>query len=75
MFSFSSYLEYRTKDKSHEPSHSECYNHREIPLDYIEQKNKLRVLSPRANSTDRATAACRRSWSQHLRIEVAMWSA
>jgi hypothetical protein len=28
----------------------------------------LRGLSPRANYTDRATAACRRSWCQLLRI-------
>jgi hypothetical protein len=35
----------------------------------------LRGLSPRANSTDRATAACRRSLYQLLRIEAATWSA
>jgi hypothetical protein len=28
--------------------------------EYIEQQNKLRGLKPRANYTDRATAACRR---------------
>jgi hypothetical protein len=28
---------------------------------YFQNKNKLRVLSPRANYTDRETAACRRS--------------
>jgi hypothetical protein len=32
-------------------------------------------LSPRANYTDRATAACRRSDCQLLRIEGATWSA
>jgi hypothetical protein len=32
-------------------------------------------LSPRANYTDRATAACRRSECQLLRIEGATWSA
>jgi hypothetical protein len=36
---------------------------------------KLHGLSPRANYTDRATAACRRSDCQLLRIEGATWSA
>jgi hypothetical protein len=31
--------------------------------------NKLRGLSPRANYTDRATAACRPRWYQHFRID------
>jgi hypothetical protein len=35
---------------------------------------KLHGPSPRANYTDRATAACRRSDCQHLRIEGATWS-
>jgi hypothetical protein len=39
------------------------------------EKKKLHGLSPRANYTDRATAACRRSDCQLLRIEGAMWSA
>jgi hypothetical protein len=38
-------------------------------------KKKLHSLSPRANYTDRATAACRRSDCQLLRIEGATWSA
>jgi hypothetical protein len=38
-------------------------------------KKKLHGLSPRANYTDRATAACWRSDCQLLRIEVATWSA
>jgi hypothetical protein len=38
-------------------------------------KTKLRGLSPRANYTDRATADCRRSDCQLLRIEGATWSA
>jgi hypothetical protein len=38
-------------------------------------KTKLHDLSPRANYTDRATAACRRSDCQLLRIESATWSA
>jgi hypothetical protein len=36
---------------------------------------KLHGLSPRANYTDRATAACRRSDCQLLRKEGATWSA
>jgi hypothetical protein len=39
------------------------------------KKIKLHGLSPRANYTDRATAACRRSDCQLLRIEGATWSA
>jgi hypothetical protein len=44
---------------------------------YVEKKTKtkLRGLSPRANYTDRATTACRRSLCQLLRIEGATWSA
>jgi hypothetical protein len=38
-------------------------------------KKKLHGLSPRANYNDRATAACRRSNCQLLRIEGATWSA
>jgi hypothetical protein len=37
--------------------------------------NTLHGLSPRSNYTDRATAACRRSDCQLLRIEGATWSA
>jgi hypothetical protein len=37
--------------------------------------NKLHGLSPRANYSYRATAACRRSDCQLLRIEGATWSA
>jgi hypothetical protein len=33
----------------------------------------LRGLNPQANYTDRATAACRRSYCQLLRIEGAKW--
>jgi hypothetical protein len=36
---------------------------------------KLHGLSPRANYTDRATAACRRSDCQLVRIEGATWSS
>jgi hypothetical protein len=39
------------------------------------QLKKLHGLSPRANYTDRATAATRRSGCQLLRIEGATWSA
>jgi hypothetical protein len=38
-------------------------------------KKKLHGLSPRANYTDRATAACLRSDCQLVQIEGAMWSA
>jgi hypothetical protein len=40
-----------------------------------EEKTKPHGLSPQANYTDRATAACRRSDCQFLRIEGATWSA
>jgi hypothetical protein len=39
------------------------------------KKKNFHGLSPRANYTDRATAACRRSDCQLLRIEGATWSA
>jgi hypothetical protein len=42
---------------------------------YTKTKTKLHGLSPRANYTDRATADCRRSDCQLLRIEDATWSA
>jgi hypothetical protein len=43
---------------------------------YIDAKtNKLYGLSPRANYTDRATAACRQSDCQLVRIKGATWSA
>jgi hypothetical protein len=42
---------------------------------YYYKTNKLHGLSPRANYTDRATAACRRSGCQLLRIEGAKWSS
>jgi hypothetical protein len=44
-------------------------------LSSIATKTTLRGLSPRANYTDRATAACRRSYCQLLRIEGATWSS
>jgi hypothetical protein len=46
----------------------------EIICSLLETKTKLRGLSPRANYTDRATAACRRNDCQLLRIEGATWS-
>jgi hypothetical protein len=36
---------------------------------------KLRGRSPQAKYTDRATAACRRSQCQPLRVEGVAWSA
>jgi hypothetical protein len=41
----------------------------------IKKKKKLHGLSLRANYTDRATAACRRSDCQLLRIEGPTWSS
>jgi hypothetical protein len=46
-----------------------------IAGDKTKKQTKLHGLSPRANYTDRATAACRRSDRQLLRIESATWSA
>jgi hypothetical protein len=45
------------------------------PLPTLRTTNKLHGLSPRANYTDRATAACRRSDCQLLRIKGATLSA
>jgi hypothetical protein len=42
---------------------------------HINNKKKLHGLSLRANYTDRATAACRRSDCQLLQIGDATWSA
>jgi hypothetical protein len=53
----------RTKD---------CYTHSLVSRSL--KKTKLYGLSPRANYTDRATAACRRSVCQLLLIEGATWS-
>jgi hypothetical protein len=41
----------------------------------VNVKKKIHGLSPRANYTDRATAACRRSDCQLLWIEDATWTA
>jgi hypothetical protein len=54
-----------------------CSNHKS-PIRSIRnhtKKKKFHGLSPRANYTDRATAACRRSACQLLRIDSATWSA
>jgi hypothetical protein len=44
-------------------------------LNKTKTKTKLHGLSPLANYTDRATAACRRSDCQLVRIKGATWSA
>jgi hypothetical protein len=44
-------------------------------LAIVTKKTKLHGLTQRANYTDRATAACRRSDCQLLRIQGATWSA
>jgi hypothetical protein len=49
-----------------------CYD---VWKNYSNIKKKLHGLSPRANYTDRATAACRRSDCQLLRIEGTTLSA
>jgi hypothetical protein len=46
-----------------------------IHLDIQKLKTKLRGRIPQANYTDRATAACRRSYCQPLRVEGVAWSA
>jgi hypothetical protein len=46
-----------------------------LPECFQIKKTKLHGLSPRANYTDRATAACQRSDCQLVRIEGATWSA
>jgi hypothetical protein len=53
---------------------------RNVTVDYersskLKKKTKLHGLSRRANYTDRATPACRRSDCQLLRIEGATWPA
>jgi hypothetical protein len=45
------------------------------PKELKQKTNKLHGLSPRANCTDRATAASRRSGCQLLRMKDATWSA
>jgi hypothetical protein len=56
------------------PGNRRWWNNRDS---YIKSKNKnkLHGLSPRANYTDRATVACRRSDCQLLRIKGGTWSA
>jgi hypothetical protein len=44
-------------------------------ITHLPKKTKLHGPNPRANYTDRATAACRRSDCQLLRIEGATWSS
>jgi hypothetical protein len=46
-----------------------------LSLQPTKKKTKLHGLSLRANYTDRATAACRQSDCQLVRIEGATWSA
>jgi hypothetical protein len=56
-----------------EPVASHCTDCAISAPDLIPYKKKLHGLSPRANYTDRATAACRRSDCQLLRIQGATW--
>jgi hypothetical protein len=52
---------------------SHCVRH--VNLHTNKQTNKLHGLSPRANHTDRATAACRRSDCQLVRMKGVTWLA
>jgi hypothetical protein len=76
------YLEIRMMDKVQKTSDSERYSPSPEPFRYYPpppqnktKKKKIYGLSPRANYTDRAIAACRRSDCQILRIKGATWSA
>jgi hypothetical protein len=51
-----------------------CVDWISLAQDKEQWEKKLHGLSPRANYTDRAAAACRRSACQLLRIEGATWS-
>jgi hypothetical protein len=64
-------------DLAHHYSKTYALKDTEVFLTVTEKnkKTKLHGLSPRANYTDRATAACRRSDCQPMRIEGATWSA
>jgi hypothetical protein len=46
-----------------------------LTTQYKFKKKNLHCFSPQANYTDRATAACRRSLCQLLRMEGITWSA
>jgi hypothetical protein len=55
--------------------YSKCYCGTSVTeTSTLKKKTKLHGLSPRENYTDRATAACRRSDCQLVRIEGATWS-
>jgi hypothetical protein len=56
-------------------THCPVYFHKGLSYGDNWHKTKLHGLSPRANYTDRATAARRQSDCQVVRIEGAMWSA
>jgi hypothetical protein len=63
-------------------SHSENYSPDAFQYNNVKtfiklklNKTKLRGSSPRANYTDRATAACRRSKCQLMGMEGVSWSA
>jgi hypothetical protein len=51
-----------------------CFTCSQVSFVQFQTKTKLHGLSPRANYTDRETAACQRSDCQLLRIEGAKWS-
>jgi hypothetical protein len=72
-------LQKKTYTPLFETIHSSCTNQTNIThstrSNICSNKKKLHCLSPRTNYTDRATAACRRSDCQLVRIEGATWSA
>jgi hypothetical protein len=54
-----------------------CYSWQTVRDDGLSNKGgkKIHGLSPRANYTDRVTAACRQSNCQLVQMEGATWSA
>jgi hypothetical protein len=80
-FQWTKQLSIQGDESLHEDSHYAIFlaSFQTIPLRYtyspLTLKKKLHGLSPRANYTDRATAACRRSDYKLLRIKGATWSA
>jgi hypothetical protein len=67
------FVNYYFKERSESPNDFPHLS----PKTLAPKKNKIKPhgLSPRANYTDRATAACRRSDCQLVRIEGATWPA
>jgi hypothetical protein len=77
MFSYDCYVHKKKRKRKAHTNHAGENFTLNFPTQHfrLEIKKKLHGLSPRANYTDRATAACRRSDCQLVRIEDATWSA